>query len=393
MKLSPPTTRFDVAPQVEATWSEPGPLPPPRRRRRGLLRHPFFWWVIVPTLMVAGYLYGVAADQYVSEARFVVRGRAEVTTGGGLGSVLAQTGLGNQSSDTQTVREFMVSHDAARRLNERMPLIDIFRRPEADPWARAWHTEPERLARYLNGMISVSHETNVGIMTLRVRSFRPEDSRAIANEMLRLGEDLVNRLSERSREDALNVARNEVVIAERRVLAARAALAEFREREQSLDATGQLRAAADRQEQIEAVLTAARTEFRERSRFMRPDNPALVTIRNRVAALEEQLASERSRQTIGGGGGVTQRLAAYEPLMLEREFADRQLASATLSLENARVEAQRQQLYLARVVEPNLAVYALYPKKILGVLSVFAGLCVAFGIAWLLIAGLREHAA
>ena len=145
MKLSPPTTRFEAAPPVEATWSEAGPLPPPRRRRRSLLRHPFFWWVIVPTLIVAGYLNGFAADQYVSEARFVVRGRAEASSGGGLGSMLAQSGLGNQSNDTQTVREFMISHDAARRLNERMPLIEVFRKTSDGNWTLFSHRGTEVL--------------------------------------------------------------------------------------------------------------------------------------------------------------------------------------------------------------------------------------------------------
>jgi capsular polysaccharide transport system permease protein len=125
--------------------------------------------------------------------------------------------------------------------------------------------------------------------------------------------------------------------------------------------------------------------------FMRPDNPALQVTRNRIAALERQIAAERSRRT-QGDGALSQQLAAFERLMLEREFADRQLASATASLETARMEAQRQQLYLARVVEPNLAVYPLYPRKLISVGSIFLGLSVAFGIGWLLVAGMREHA-
>ncbi|HYF07157.1 MAG TPA: capsule biosynthesis protein [Acetobacteraceae bacterium] len=393
MKLSPHTTRFEGAvPPADGAWSEAGPLPPPRRPRRSLLRHPFFWWVIAPTLIVAAYLYGIAADQYVSEARFVVRGRAEVAAPG-LGQALAQVGLGgNQSNEAQTVREFLISHDATRRLNERLPLLEIYRRPEADPWARAWFTEDERLSRYLNGMVSVSHESSVGIMTLRVRSFRPEDSRAVAEEMLRLGEELVNRLSERSREDTLGIARREVELAERRVAAAREALTAFRERAQSLDATGQARAAVETLGQMEAALAVARTELRERSAFMRPDNPQLVTTRNRIAALERQITEERARHT-RGGEALPQQLAEFERLTLEREFADRQLTSAMTSLETARIEAQRQQMYLARVVEPNLAVYPLHPKKIITLISVFAGLSVAFGIGWLLVAGMREHAA
>jgi capsular polysaccharide transport system permease protein len=56
------------------------------------------------------------------------------------------------------------------------------------------------------------------------------------------------------------------------------------------------------------------------------------------------------------------------------------------------MEAQRQQMYLARFVEPNLAVYPLYPRKLISVGSIFLGLSVAFGIGGLLVAGMREHA-
>jgi capsular polysaccharide transport system permease protein len=90
---------------------------------------------------------------------------------------------------------------------------------------------------------------------------------------------------------------------------------------------------------------------------------------------------------------LARQLASFERLMLEREFADKQLASATASLETARLEAQRQQLFLSRIVEPNLAVYPLYPRKLTNVASIIVGLTIAYGIGWLLIVGMREHAA
>lgn len=397
MKLSPHTTRFEGAvPPGDGAWTEAATLPhrpPPRRQRRSIFRHPYFWWVILPTLLIAGYFQGIAADQYMSEARFVVRGRSE-SGPGSIGSALAQTAFGSAqtSHDADTVREFLISHDGVRHLNERIPLEEVYRRPEADFWARLWYTDPERLTRYMSSMVTVSQENSAGIMTLRVRSFRADDSRAIANAMLSLGEDMANRLSSRAREDTLRIARGEVAIAERRVIAAREAMTAFREREQSLDATGQLRAAVDTIARMEAALNEARTLLRERQAFMRADNPALLATTNRIAALEREIAAERLRQT-RGDTGITQQLAEFERLTLEREFADRQLASATQSLELARVEASRQQLYLSRVVEPNLAVYPLYPRKTITIISSFAVLSVVFCIGWLVIAGMREHAA
>lgn len=393
MKLSPPTTAFE-GPATEAipAWS-PAPPPPPRpeSRLKRALRHPFTWWVLAPTLLAAIYFYAFASPQFVSEARFVVRSRTDAPQVS-LGSVLsAAVGGGGTTGEGHSVRDFLTSHDAVMRTHERLDLIGIWNRPDADIVARLRHDEPERLTRYYNGMVSANFDSTTGVVTLRVRSFRPEDSKAVADTLIMLSEQLVNRLSERARDDALRIARAEVGIAEQRVLTSREALTRFREQQQDLDSAGSAQAAVATIGQLEGALTTARAELRERMAFMRPDNPALQTTRNRITALERQIAAERTRRT-QGDGALSQQLAGFERLMLEREFADRQLASATASLETARIEAQRQQLYLARVVEPNLAVYPLYPRKLISVGSIFLGLSIAFGIGWLLVAGMREHA-
>ena len=396
MKLSPPTTAFEApAPAAEPTWSEAAPVPPPRpqSRLKRFLRHPFTWWVLAPTLLAIVYFYGFASPQYVSEARFVVRSRADAPQLS-LGTMIsAAVGGGSTapSGDAYSVRDFLTSHDAVMRTHERLDLTRIWGREEADLIARLWNDDPERLTKYFNPLVSVAVDSSTGVITLRVRSFTPEDTKAIADTLLNLSEQLINSLSGRAREDALRIARDEVAIAERRVLDSRGALTAFREQQQELDSAGAAQAAVATMGQLEGALITARAELREREAFMRPDNVALQSTRNRIEALQRQIAAERTRRT-QGGGALSQQLAGFERLMLEREFADRQLASATASLEVARMEAQRQQMYLSRVVEPNLAVYPLYPRKLISVGSIFLGLSVAFGIGWLLVAGMREHA-
>jgi capsular polysaccharide transport system permease protein len=395
MKLSPPTTAFEVGrAEPVTTWSEAAPTPPPRPQPRLLrfLRHPFTWFVLVPTLIVAGYFYGIASPQYVSEARFVVRSRADAPQLS-LGAVISAAAGGGAGAvgEANSVRDFLLSHDAVMRAQDRVDLVAMWSRDDADFYARLRHDDPERLTKFYNGMVSASFDTSTSVTTLRVRSFRPEDSKAIAVTLLSLSEALVNSLSERARDDALRIARAEVLVAEQRVADSRSALTRFREQQQDLDSAGTATAAAGTISAMESALTAANAELRERMAFMRTDNPALQVTRNRIAALERQIEVERARRT-QGEGTLAQQLGNFERLMLEREFADRQLASATASLEAARVEAQRQQVYIARVVEPNLAVHPLYPRKLISVGSVFLGLSVAFGIGWLLVAGMREHA-
>ena len=200
------------------TLSEPGasrggealePIPPPKPWLVRLLRKPFFLLVILPSLIAAFYFYGIAAPQYVSEARFVVHSRGNdgggpaaalrAAAGGGLG------GLGGvmSSGEANSIRNFLSSLDAVVQANEKLDLIELWRRPEADFLARLWFTEPERIARFYNHMVNVTLDPMTGVTTLRVRSFRPEDSRELAETLLISAEDLVNRLSQRARGDTL----------------------------------------------------------------------------------------------------------------------------------------------------------------------------------------------
>ena len=398
MKLSPPITLSDTA---------DGPLGRPQEPQQRpwfirMWRKPFFLLVIVPSLLVAGYLYGIAAPQYVSEARFVVNSRssdanAQMSAMRGLaGAALGGFG-GAASGEANSVRDFLTSLDAVMEADARLDLISLWRRPEADFLARLWDTEPELLTRYYNSVVNVTLDPTTNVTTLRVRSFRPQDSLTLAEALLESAEALVNRLSERARNDTLRLAQQEIDIAERRVLESRSAMVRFREQERDLDSAGTAQAAVALRGQLEAALAQARAELTERLQFMRPDNPALQVTRNRIEALERQIVAERSRHTdtnaVVDNAVLSRQLAAYERLMLERQFADQQLASATASLENARVEVQRQHLYLARIVQPNLAVYPLYPRKLTSVASIFVGLAIAYGIGWLLIVGMREHAA
>jgi capsular polysaccharide transport system permease protein len=367
-------------------------------------RKPFFLLVIIPSVLAALYLYAVAAPQYVSEARFVVSSRgggsdigAQIAGMRGLaGAALGGFGGGAASSEATSIRDFLTSLDAVMQAHQRLDLISLWQRPEADPLARLWHGEPELLARYFNAMVNISLDPMTNVTTLRVRSFRPEDSKALTEELLQLAEALVNRLSERARNSALQIAHQEAETAERRVQEARAALVRFREQERELDSAGAVQAAVALRGQLEGMLAQARAELTERLKFMQPDNLALQATRNRIEALERQIIAERNRHTEGtaatGEGILARQLATFERLMLEREFADRQLASATSSLEAARVEAQRQQIFLSRIAEPNLAVYPLYPKRLTDLVSIFVGLSIAYGIGWLLIVGMREHA-
>jgi capsular polysaccharide transport system permease protein len=84
-------------------------------------------------------------------------------------------------------------------------------------------------------------------------------------------------------------------------------------------------------------------------------------------------------------------IAGFERLTLQREFADRGLASALASLEQARIEAQRQQLYVVRVIQPQLSEEALYPRRWLLIASVLVASLLSYLIGQLVAATIKDH--
>jgi len=398
MKLSPPINLSDSKVSV----SEPPRARPPRppsalvqfwRKRQG-----FLLCVVLPVALAAIYFYGFAAPQYVSESKFQVRGRGAASAvggaaGGGLAALMGGSTVSAMPQEGLAVGDYLTSVDAVIALRADHHLIDIYRRPEADLLARLVRDDPpaEKLQAYYNRMVSVSNDPTTGITSIHVRAFRPEDARDLNEALLDMAEELVNQLSVRVRDDTLQVARREVAVAEQRLSAVSERLLAFRETERALDPSATAASALRSVGTLEQTLLETRAEMQEKSHFMRPDNPLMANLRNRIAALETEIAQERLRTTTGGQA-LPQQMAGFERLQLERDFADRQLASATASLEQARVEASRQQLFLARVVQPNLAEYPLYPRAAFILASMAAVLLVLYAIGWLIVAGMREHA-
>ena len=348
---------------------------------------------MLPTVLASVYFFFIAADQYESEAKFVVRSAVRPELSGGL-AFLVQLGLARSQDDSFIVQDFMTSRDAIERLRSKLPLEAIFHREEADFLARypsvLYGPHKERFYRYFQSMVSLAHADKSGISTLDVRAFRASDARNIALELLLLSEDLVNRINERLQADTVGNSLTELRAAQARLIEAQTALTDFRNRELMVDPIQNAVALAELIARLSGELAVVQTQIAE-MKLSAAGSPQLIGLQRKATALEEQIAHERAR-IAGDTGGLAARIAAYERLSLEREFANRMMNSAETEVVRARAEAARQLLYLERVVEPNLADYSTEPKRIRTVLTVLAANILLILIGWLFLSGVREHA-
>lgn len=366
----------------------------PSRLRRALRRfNPvLFLTVVLPTVVAAVYFGFVASDVYISESRFIVRSpQRQAQTG--LGALLQSTGFARSQDDTYSVLDFIKSRDALQRLEADLKVRERFSDSKIDfanrfPWVDA-DSSFEGLYRHYLKHIEVSYDTASAIAVLRVRAYAADDAYQVNGLLLQMGEQLVNELNTRSRNDLIEVAKREVAEAEERSKLAASALSSFRASGGVFDPDREGVVKLQSSARLQEELLAAEAQLAQ-IRQVSPTNPQVATLQGRVALLRNAVREEEAK-LVGRGSGLTSKSPAFDRLNLEKVFADRQLATALAAFDAARNEAARKQLYLERLVKPNLPDSALEPRRLRSVLTVFVIGLVMWGVISLIISSVREH--
>lgn len=349
--------------------------------------------VIIPTILATLYFGLIASDVYISESRFVVRSPEKEAQASFVGALLQNTGFSRSQDDTYAVNDYVLSRDALSVLNKGEFFQKAYSTKEADFISRFpafdFDRSFEGLFRYYKKQVDITLDSTSSITTLTVNAFKANEARRINELLLEQGEQLVNRMNDRARRDLIQVAADEVARAEARVKAAAVAVSSYRSDQSIFDPDRQSALQLQQASGIQESLVTSRTQLAQ-LQAISPQNPQVPVLKNRIATLEAELA-KTSGSVVGRKGSFAGKAPAYERLMLEREFAEKQLASAMTSLETARSQARRQQLYLERITQPSLPDKALEPRRIRGVITVFLFGLIMWGIVALLISAVREH--
>lgn len=352
----------------------------------------FLLTVVIPTILAIVYFGLIASDIYISESRFVVRSpQRQIPTG--LGAILQGEGFTRSQDDTHSVHDFMLSRDALRKLDEKLALGKKFASNEIDVLNRFaaldWDDSFEALHLYYQNRVSINLDTASSISALRVSAFTAEDAHNINQLLLEMGEQLINQLNERARQDMIRFAASEVQTAEQKAKAAALALSGYRNQNAVFDPERQSALQLQQISKLQDELIATKTQLAQVRTFT-PENPQIAGLQKRAETLQSEMNLQMAK-IAGAGGSLTNKSAEIERLMLERAFADKQLTAALASLEQARNEAQRKQLYLERIVQPSKPDVAMEPRKLRAILAtVILGL-ITWGILTILLAGVREH--
>jgi len=349
--------------------------------------------VLVPTLCSVIYFGLIASDIYLSESHFIISNSQSAMPTGGIESLLMGAGMSQGHGDSSEVRDYIVSRDALRELATKVNIKEIFGRPEAsfiDRYPNLFYDRSfEELYKYYSRHVGVEPDPVSSISVLSVRAFNAEDARKINLALLDMSERLVNTLNDRSREDTIRFSDNEVKIASDKAKDAAVALLTYRNNQAVFEPNKEAALQLEGIAKLHAQLIASEAEIAE-VRKLSPDNPQITGLESGAELLRKTIAEETGRVT-SPKGSFSVRAADFERLQLDVEFADKQLGMALAELESARADAQKKQIYLERLTQPSVQDKSMEPRRIRSILTVFIVSLLAWGIAVILIATVREH--
>lgn len=353
-----------------------------------------FWaTVIIPTACSLAYFSVWASDRYVSESSFVVRSPSNQASVSGLGALLQNAGFSRAQDDTYTVREYMGSRSALTALEKALPVRSFYEN-KGDIFSRfngfgLWNAN-EAFYQYYKGKVNIAFDPVSGISTLSVESFDAAESQQINAALLSRGEELINKLNARARKDTIAQAEQNVTVAEERVKTAAEDMAVYRTKNGIFDLKTQSEAQMGLVSKLQDELIVIQTQL-DQVRAVTPENPQISGLQAREKSLKREIKQQMQMISGGGDNSITAQAAAYQRLFLENELAEKQLAAAIASLESAKAEADRKQLYLEVVSQPSRPDMALKPHRLYNIIATFFIGLMVYGIISLLAASVREH--
>jgi capsular polysaccharide transport system permease protein len=347
--------------------------------------------VLLPVLIIIGYLAFFAKDRYQSASTILVKQVADtqVADASGLGVLF---GVSNTSrEDSQILKEYIASRDMIERLDKQLNLRKEFS-SVADPvFALPQDASIEELVEYFHKMIKVELNEQTMMLNVRAQAFSPAFSLKLNNELLKQSDIFINEISQTIAEEQQIFAEKQYQEATTQLDDARQAVLSYQNENEIFDPELQAKAVATLISGLQSNLAQLKTEERTLLTYLTPEAPQVVALKSQIESVQKQIDSESEKLTSPSNLKLNKNVADFEALKAQVEFATDLYKISLASLEKARLEASRKLKKLIVISTPRLAEDALYPRKIYISVTSFILLNIIFGIGLLIHSIIREH--
>ncbi|WP_380053845.1 capsule biosynthesis protein [Falsihalocynthiibacter sp. SS001] len=331
-----------------------------RRRKLALLFVRLAFFVFFPTFLAGYYFYNIATPMYSTTSVLKVE---QAQGPEGASSLLSGTQF--NSTDSIVVQTYLLNRDAMIRLDQDMGYRAHFSDPDIDAIQRL---DPdanyEETYKLYKKNVKIGFDPTEGVIQMEVIAVDPEHAESFARALISYGEETVDNLSQRVRDDQMSGARESYEEAELAMSAAQQRVIELKELYDVISTEVEVSLLTTRISALELRVTEDMLALQETLANERPNQTKVETLRRGIANRQEIIEELRGQLTEGNSDGLSLARIQGELQVAESELATRvlMLQTSLQQMEAARIEASRQTRYLVTVAAPNAPDAPSYPR-------------------------------
>ncbi len=358
-----------------------------------LLRRRTFSIALIASLLAALYWGMVASDRYISEARVVVQ-RTDMNSGQSMDFSSLLGGLGGTNhSDQMLLRDYLLSVDMLKKLDEKLNLRAHYGDSKWDLLSRLRTTRDslEEFHRYYLARVNVEFDEYAGVLVIKAQGYDPKTAHAIATMLVEEGEAKMNAMAHRLAQEQVTFLEKQLGTMGERAMATRQAVLKYQNDNRLVSPESTTENLAGIVSKLEGELTSLQTQRSALLGYLMPESPKVVELNLQIAAVEKQIVQEKSRLAAPNGKTLNRTVEEYQRLTMEAEFAQNIYKTALVAQEKGRIEATRTLKKVSVLQQPTMPELPLQPRRLYNtIVFVLAALLIA-GIVHLIAAIIRDH--
>ncbi|OWZ91553.1 hypothetical protein B9J07_21055 [Sinorhizobium sp. LM21] len=354
-------------------------------------------FVFFPSAIIAIYCFMIASGQYISESRMIVRtiGISEQFDTSETREGRSIIGGDSLTQDSYIVANYLRSPQIVRMLDEQIGLRNFFLRESIDTLSRLRKEASfEDLYKYWLRHVDTYVDGPSGIIIFTVRAFSPEDTVTISTAALTAADQMIDRISEKAKNDLVTRGEGDVVTS---LEAYRQALDELRDYQNKTGILDPI-SSAKMLNSIIAKLTEEKlgltVTLKSLEAAKADDTARGRQLRRSIQALEEQIALRQNSLAGKSSTNETQlssSLTEFSRLETRRIVTQALYESTVRNLDTAKSAALKRTTFMAVFSKSEVPEESEYPDRISEWLILTAGLFTLWVTATLVWMSIEDH--
>lgn len=344
-----------------------------RERRTSLLVWLFAF--VLPAIGAIAYYGFILSPLYVTRMDLAVRGAEMMMMPDkdGLSRLAALDTIQN----TMIVVDYLKGPTLVEDLEKRIPLRAIYASPHADEFSRLKPDAPvEDLQKFLHEYIESSIMGSSLAVRVKVKAFTPEDSIRVAQAVQAACEEMINKLSVRSRETATAEAQAQLKASEAQLAGLNDRMRELRNQQGMVDATAAAKQGLALLLSIEKERVEADVQLRSLETRLDPTAPSIRRLREQKEQLDRAVDEQKQAMASSSQNAavLANKMQLFEDLDIRRKAAEKSYVELLKVFQIARIQAERQQVFLNTIVAPREPESAQEPHRVFWIAIWLGGL-------------------